>query len=333
MANDSNGGAITKEMTKEERAAKAEETARQLAKPVGNVGTVRDLLSKSGDAISKVLPKHLSPERLTRVMMLAVNQNNDLLKCTGASLMQAVIQSASLGLEPGGSLGHAYLVPYGTGCTFIIGYRGMLDLARRSGQIESIEAHVVYSADKFIVKFGTEPKIDHEPEFDRDRGAFRLVYAVAKLKDGGIVTEVMTKADVDAIKARSKARNGPWQTDYNEMARKTVVRRIFKYLPVSIEVLEAVDQSDRAEFDTTFSLDAIGAAASAEKPKETIDADTSSEIKLAAIKRLLAKKMANPKAFEAAMTATNLVPDLALETLNVDQLTLIEEAFAKKETK
>lgn len=188
-----------------------------------------------------------------------------------------MIQCAQIGLEPGNALGHAYILPYDvrkkvggqwqtvrTDAQLIIGYRGMIDLARRSGQILSLSAQAVYQGDEFDCVFGLEPTLKHIPDFDNaDREkAERLtfVYAVAKLKDGGTQFAVMSRTQIDAIRARSKAaENGPWVTDFEAMALKTVIRRLFKYLPVSVEIQRAVQLDEKADAglsqDNAFVID------------------------------------------------------------------------------
>jgi len=201
----------------------------------------RDYLDARKANLATVLPKHLTAERVTKIALLAYSKTPKLRECSMESVYAAVLQAAELGLEPGGALGHAYLVPYGQSCTFIPGYRGLIELARRSGEIESIEAHVIRERDTYEVEFGLDPKLQHKPFLDGDAGGLKLVYAVARLKGGQVQTEVMTKAQVDAIRARSRSgNNGPWVTDYEEMARKTVVRRLCKYLPLSPEKAEAL---------------------------------------------------------------------------------------------
>src|SRR5262249_27161008 len=156
------------------------------------------------------------------------------------SLLGAIMQSAQLGLEPDGLLGHAYLVPYGKTCQLLVGYKGMLQLTRRSGQISTIQAHVVHAEDTFEFWFGLDPKLKHVPSDKENPGALIAVYAVAKMKDASIQFDVMRKREVDAIRARSRASNeGPWVTDYEEMAKKTVLRRLCKMLPCSIELEQA----------------------------------------------------------------------------------------------
>jgi recombination protein RecT len=181
------------------------------------------------------------------------------------------MQCAQLGLEPGSALGHAYLLPFENRrkgiaeVQFILGYRGMIDLARRSGQILSLEARAVYASDKFHVALGLNPDLIHEPAWeDEDRGSLRFVYAVAKLKDGGTQFDVMSRAEVERVRSKSKAGNsGPWLDHFEEMAKKTVIRRLFKYLPMSIEMAGAMEQDERLDINLPQ-----------DNPLMTIDAET-----------------------------------------------------------
>ena len=223
-------------------------------KPQTPVDKVAHMLSSPSmqAQIKAALPRHMTPERLARIVTTEIRKVPKLAECTPVSFFGAVIQCAQLGLEPGNALGHAYLLPYGRDVQLIIGYRGMIDLARRSGQIVSIDARAVYEGDKFECRLGLDPHIEHEPDWanpNRTMGdKLQFVYAVAKLKDGGIQFDVMSRAEIEGIRARSKAGNGgPWKTDYQAMALKTVVRRLFKFLPVSIEIQTAVGLDERAE--------------------------------------------------------------------------------------
>lgn len=208
------------------------------------------------------LPKHMTADRLARIALTEIRKVPKLAQCNQTSFLGAIMQCAALGLEPGGALGHAYLLPFDkrqkingqwktvdTEVQLIVGYRGMIDLARRSGQIQSLEARAVYAKDEFSVELGLDSNIVHKPAWDEaDRGPLVFVYAVAKLKDGGVQFDVMSRAEIEKIRARSKAKdNGPWVTDFDEMAKKTVVRRLFKYLPVSIEIQRAVGLDEQAE--------------------------------------------------------------------------------------
>lgn len=227
--------------------------------------------------IKAALPRHMTPERLARIATTELRKTPKLMQCDPMSFLGSVIQCAQLGLEPGNALGHAYILPYdkrakvagrwetvATEAQLIIGYRGMIDLARRSGQILSLSAQAVYSGDEFECVFGLDPTLRHVPDFNNpDRAKpehLTFVYAVAKLKDGGTQFAVMSRAEIDAIRGRSKAaESGPWVTDYEPMALKTVIRRLFKYLPVSVEIQRAVQLDEKADAglpqDNAFVID------------------------------------------------------------------------------
>jgi recombination protein RecT len=167
-----------------------------------------------------------------------------LLTCNPESFCGAIMACSQLGLEPGNSMGQIYLIPFGKEVQVILGYKGMIELARRSGQIVSLSAHEVFKNDIFEFEYGLEEKLKHVPDLlGEDRGDLVAVYAVAKFVGGGHQIEVMSKSDVDKIRKRSKSGNvGPWATDYNEMAKKTVLRKLFKYLPISIEKINMVNE-------------------------------------------------------------------------------------------
>lgn len=206
------------------------------------------MLKVYSSEITRALPKHMNADRMARIVTTEIRRTPKLLACDAKSLFGAVIQASQLGLEPGGGLGHAYLVPYGKECQLIIGYRGMIDLARRSGQMISLAGEAVYAKDRFEHELGLEPKLKHVPSIEEDRGPLVYVYAVAVLTGGGRQFIVMSRGDVERIKKRSKASgSGPWQTDYDAMAIKTVIRRLFKYLPVSVEMQRAVVLDEAAE--------------------------------------------------------------------------------------
>jgi recombination protein RecT len=193
--------------------------------------------------IAEVLPKHVSAATLTRIAITEIRTNPKLLECSLVSLAGAVMKSAQLGLQLG-MLGHCYLVPYGTEATFILGYKGMIDLARRSGAIKEIYAVTVYENDVFEIEYGIDRKMKHIPNYE-DQGAFKGAYAVAHFTNGGYHFEYFPKVEIEKRRNRSKAKNnGPWVTDYEEMAKKTVIRHIFDYLPVSVDILNAAYQDE-----------------------------------------------------------------------------------------
>jgi recombination protein RecT len=212
--------------------------------------TIRELLARMAPEIKRALPKHMDADRLARIAMTTIRITPKLLECNAHSLLASVMQAAQLGLEPG-LLGHCYIIPYGKEAQFIIGYRGMIDLARRSGNIESIQAHEVYENDYFVLEYGLQDTLRHIPwhlredkQFDGP-GDFRGCYMVAKFIGGGHHIHYMPKAEIDAHRKRSKAaNNGPWVTDYIEMAKKTVVRSAWKWLPISVEIMQKVAASD-----------------------------------------------------------------------------------------
>lgn len=221
---------------------------------------VASMLEKMKPQMALALPKHINAERMARIVLTEIRRVPKLADCGRDSLLGAVMTCSQLGLEPGNGLGHAYLLPFdkrgkvngqwqtlGTDCQLIIGYRGMIDLARRSGQIVSLSARSVFEGDRFSYRYGLDETIDHVPG-EGARGELTHVYAVAKLKDGGVQFEVMTRADVEKVRAGSKAKdNGPWVTHFEEMAKKTAIRRLFKYLPVSIEMQRAVTLDEQAD--------------------------------------------------------------------------------------
>ena len=229
--------------------------------------TVETHLRSLAPQIEVALPKHMSSDRMIRVALSSIRTNPKLLECNVASLLAAVMQCAQLGLEPN-LLGHAYLVPFKNQVQLIVGYRGMIDLARRSGHIRSIQCNEVYANDLFELEYGLEDKLRHVPwhlRTDADYespGDFRGAYMVAKLTDGGHQLLYMSKQQIDDHRAKSRSgSSGPWATDYVEMAKKTVIRAAFKYLPISIEVAERYVSSDEqisvVNTDKTGSLDDI----------------------------------------------------------------------------
>ena len=220
-------------------------------------------------ALMSALPKHLTADRFLRVALTELRGNPKLMQCDQMSFLRSVMFCAQLGLEPGGVLGHCYLLPFEnrkkgiTECQFILGYKGMLNLTRRSGEISSITSHTVHADDTFEFEFGLDEKLVHIPSLSQPRTKDNMVgvYAIAKFVGGGYQMDFMSSAEVEDIKSRSKASSfGPWVTDYLEMAKKTAIRRIFKYLPVSIEALtaasldEAADRGEqKIELDNVFS--------------------------------------------------------------------------------
>lgn len=222
---------------------------------VGKLGDLKDLLKQYEGQFRDVLPKHMTVDRMLRIATAAASRTPKLLECTKVSLLSALHTASQLGLEPNTPLGHAYIIPYWNGknrtneAQFQIGYRGLIDLARRGGEVGTIEAHVIHKNDKYRIKFGLDDCLEHEPLLEGDPGDFIAVYAVAKMKDGTKKADVMTKHEVDRIRSKSQsAEKGPWVDHYEEMAKKTVIKRICKTLPMSVELASAIAHDDAVEY-------------------------------------------------------------------------------------
>lgn len=215
---------------------------------------------KVQSAIARALPKHMTPERMIRVAMTALQKTPKLAECDPRSLVNALIQASELGLEPNTPLGEAYLIPYWNSKTkqteaqLMPGYRGLIKLARQSEKVTSIYAELRYEKDFFEIKLGLNRDLIHEPAIDEaDRGQILGVYSVAKFKDGTTDFEYMSAEEVEKIRKRSKSPDaGPWVTDKGEMYRKTPIRRICKRLPQSVED-KALQQA--VELDNHFDID------------------------------------------------------------------------------
>jgi recombination protein RecT len=234
--------------------------------------------------IARALPRHLNADTMARIALTCFRMNPKLAECKPASVFAAVIQASQIGLRPG-LLGECYLIPYKDECTLQIGYQGLLELVRRSGLVDSIGAYLVHEKDVYEVRFGTDAGVTHKPFLDSDRGPVKFGYAVAHLKGGGRHVEVMTLDEIQRIRDRSQnVRNAkrfdkqtPWDTDFEEMARKTLIRRICKYLPKSNELATALAVDSHAvsiedAIGNTFVPPAIEGEAK-EKPSEAIPTD------------------------------------------------------------
>lgn len=214
---------------------------------IENTGDLARYVGANMTKIKSVMAKHVTPEKMAR-LALGELRSNPFLETIAlqnpASFLNAVVQASHLGLEIGGVLGQAYLVPFKGAVQMMVGYRGLISLARRSGEIESIKAECVYANDVFELELGIDQKVVHKPEISGERGDLVLVYMVAKFKGGGYHFEWMSVSEINKIKAISQGnkkgtRETPWDTHFDEMAKKTVIRRGWKYLPMSIEMQSA----------------------------------------------------------------------------------------------
>lgn len=220
--------------------------------------TMKGMLMSMAKEIEAALPAMMSSERFQRVALTAFNSNKKLQECEPVSFIAAMMESAQLGLEPNTPLGQAYLIPYGTKVQFQVGYKGLLELAQRSGKIKTIYAHEVRENDVFDIDYGLEQKLVHKPILKGNRGAVIGYYAVYHLDGGGYSFIFMTRDEVLAF-AQSKSKtfnNGPWKTDFDAMAKKTVIKQLLKYAPLSVEMQKAVtgDETVKTQISDDMSL-------------------------------------------------------------------------------
>lgn len=217
--------------------------------------TMQDYVRKMEGEIKKALPSVMTPERFTRMVLSALSTTKELQGCTPESFLGAMMSAAQLGVEPNTPLGQAYILPYRNHgkleAQFQLGYKGIIDLAYRSGEVEVIQAQVVYEHDKFICSYGLDPKLEHIPA-DGDRGQPVKVYAMFKTKSGGFGFEVMSMDDVRVHAAKySKSFTSsysPWQTNFEEMAKKTVLKKVLKYAPLKSDFVRGVVQDETIKY-------------------------------------------------------------------------------------
>jgi len=212
------------------------------------------LIESSELRFADVLPEGMDPKRVVRLAKFAVHRNPALLKCDPVSVIEAIVTACQLGLEINSPIGGAHLVPYKTKCQMIPDYRGLVKLALQNDDCLKLVAREVYDGDLFHIIQGTTESIEHVPllggeaRMDEDITGF---YAVATLKGGITVHEYAPKGDVDKIRARSRAGNsGPWSTDYAAMGKKTMVKRVLKWLDLSPQLALAIEMDNRG--DTGF---------------------------------------------------------------------------------
>ena len=224
--------------------------------------SIADLIRAMEPEIKKALPSVMTPERFTRMALSALNTNPKLQACTQMSFLAALMNAAQLGLEPNTSLGQAYLIPYKNKgvleCQFQIGYKGLIDLVYRNENVQTVQAHTVYENDVFSYEFGLHPDLKHKPTL-KERGNVIGFYAMFCLKNGGFGFEVMSKADID-LHAKTYSQGiesvySPWTTNYEEMAKKTVIKKVLKYAPLKTDFIRAmvVDGSIQDEISLDMS--------------------------------------------------------------------------------
>lgn len=261
-------------------ATQAQNAQMQTMNPQKNM---KSLLERSWPRIAAVIGNNLSPQRLYQMYVSTINREPQLANCGVESVLSCFMKCAALGLEPSNvdGLGRAYILPYGnknyrTGqkeATLIIGYKGMIDLARRSGQIRDISARAVHEGDEFAYSYGLNEDLRHVP--CAKPGKLTHVYMIANFKDGGHYFQVMNADEIEAAAKRSPSYGkavSPWKSDYEAMAKKTVIRRAFPYLPVSVEARDAAASDDQTPDYSDVLAPAINDAMT-----PTIDVDPAQE--------------------------------------------------------
>lgn len=198
-------------------------------------------------AVSSALPSHIKPDRFVRIALTAITRTPKLKECDQASFFQSLLTLSQLGLEPDGR--RAHLIPFANSkrgtmeCQLILDYKGIVELAMRSGKVANIHADIVCENDEFEYDRGSITK--HKIDFRKQRGAVYAAYSIVRFKDHTEKCEVMSKDEIESVRSRSRAKNnGPWVTDWNEMAKKTVFRRLSKWIELSPEIRQAVEADD-----------------------------------------------------------------------------------------
>lgn len=238
--------------------------SKEITKSDQLVGTV----SKMKDQFQLALPSHIDPDKFIRVAQTLIRTNTALQKCNSPSIYSALLKCAADGLYADGI--HAALVPFGENCQYMVMLQGVLKKIRQSGEVISIEPDCVFEKDDFdYYKDDKGTVFLHRPNYKEDRGKFVLAYSKAVLKDGSVMITVMSKSEIDKVRESSRSKNsGPWVQWYEEMAKKTVVRRQSKFLPNSTD-LESMFKSE----DDYEQRDVAPAAAQLNAPTENATQD------------------------------------------------------------
>lgn len=226
--------------------------------------TLSGMLNDYRVEIARALPKHVSPDRMLRIALTSARKTPELLECSPESFMGAVIQASQLGLEPDTPLGHGWLLPFKNKATgkkevqFMPGYRGYMDLVYRTPSHPILMPREVYEGDTFVYELGLTPKCEHGPMPHGQNALLTHAYVVATFPDGRKEIWVMSRSEIEAARGRSKAKGfSPWQSDYGPMAMKTCIRRICKYLPMSVELQIAIGLDDLVDAGETQHNDKI----------------------------------------------------------------------------
>ena len=222
-------------------------------------------LEKARPEFGRVLPRHLAEDRFLQIAFSTIKNNPALTECTPDSVVNALMDAARHGLEPD-TFGTCYILPYNKKikidgrdqwikeAQFQLGYKGMIELVRRSGQVTNIVANEVYEADQFEFEYGLHERLRHVPSMQQDRGEIIAFYAYARFKDGGHSFVVTSRAEMEQIRSKHVKKNrqtgeiyGTWADHFESMAKKTVIKQLVKYMPASVEIRDTIARDDQAE--------------------------------------------------------------------------------------
>lgn len=214
---------------------------------MSNLVTIKKTLSdpKALTQFKLALPDHIEPQRFQRVALTAIMNSPDLASCSQESVFNSLMKCAQDGLMPDNK--EAALVKFGSTAQYMPMVYGLIKRMRNSGEVSSVNAHIVYEHDEFQFEIvdGTET-FRHKPKLIGERGQIILAYCIVKLKDGSIHVETMTKNEIDKVRAVSKSKDGPaWKNWYDEMAKKTVIHRAAKRVPTSSDIERLIQRDVR----------------------------------------------------------------------------------------
>jgi len=270
-----------------------------------NYRTVAQLLEKNRKGLESVLPTGIAFEKIARLALNEMRRNPKLMEADPVSFIGAVVQASQLGLEIDGR-GLAYLVPFYNSyrkcleVQMITGYKGLINLAMRSGHVIKIEAHEVREADVFEYQYGTNEFLRHVPSTADDPGRVIAAYAVATLRNGGHQFEVLPWREIMAHRAQSKSAESsgsPWNTNQEAMIRKTPIRVLARYLPQCPELQQGVyldELADRGEQNAREVLE--GVFEHTEVPEATPEPETKTDKVAEKVARKAKKKAAKKTA-------------------------------------
>lgn len=226
--------------------------------------SIADMIKTLEPEIKKALPSVITPERFTRMALSCLNTTPKLAECSQMSFLSALMNAAQLGLEPNTPTGQAYLIPFRNKgrmeCQFQVGYKGLLDLVYRNPDIQTVQAQCVYENDTFEYELGLEPQLVHKPTL-KDRGEMLCVYALWKSQNGGFGFEVMSKEDIDAHAKKFSqgfsSNYSPWKTNYEEMAKKTVIKKCLKYAPIRSDFTRQISNDETIKTEISVDMSEV----------------------------------------------------------------------------